>query len=314
METVRPAMTEEQAEALMGSLLGPESYDRVVNADCDLRKPDGSPLLVLRRNAVPLGECRSAYRAFRRVNFDGGNRGYASGTGLSDKVRPGEVGLASKTRLRRLKKDGTVSNTSNAVAGRMQQTSGIIGYFDRNARYPYCRLTAFNLDRPEAFAEALPFIRSVDGVFARELPGRYAAQKAVAERTSPDFVIHGTAFTTVTVNRNWRTAAHKDAGDPKEGFGVLSVLRAGVFTGGLYVLPRWRLAVELNTRDVLLTDVHEVHGNTEIAGEPGAYERVSAVLYYRENMKHCGTAEQELEFAKNRKPGDPVRRARPNGA
>ena len=308
-ETVRPVMSEEEADSLAGAMLDDSSYDRVVREDCSLAKPDGSPLLIFRRNAAPYDACRSAYPALRGAAAKSFNRGYASGRadegGHDGDGR--EIAVASPTRWKPIKLDGTVSNTNYAD----WVESGIIGYFDRNARFPYCRTTAFNLDHPEKFAEAVPFIRAADAVFARELPERYAAQRAVAGRTSPDFTIRDTAFTTVTVNRNWQTAVHKDAGDLKEGFGVMSVLQGGSYRGGLFVLPRWRVAVDMRTRDVLLADVHEWHGNTPIAGEPGTYERISCVFYYRARMVHCGTAEQELEFAKNRKPGEPVLRAEP---
>lgn len=54
-------------------------------------------------------------------------------------------------------------------------------------------------------------------LFARECPVRYEAQMAYGRATSPEWVITGTAFTTMTANRNFRTAAHKDAGDRRPG-------------------------------------------------------------------------------------------------
>ena len=55
-------------------------------------------------------------------------------------------------------------------------------------------------------------------VFRRELPDRYAVQMRAVRATPPEFVIRGTAFTTVTVNRNYRSAVHKDKGDLPDGF------------------------------------------------------------------------------------------------
>ena len=53
-----------------------------------------------------------------------------------------------------------------------------------------------------------------------------------------DFKIHDTVFTTVTVNKNFRTAAHYDAGDLKEGFGNLAVLQTGEYSGAYTVIPK----------------------------------------------------------------------------
>jgi hypothetical protein len=161
-------------------------------------------------------------------------------------------------------------------------------------------MTAFTRDNLGRWGEMLPLVRAADAVFRTACPGRYAAQMAAVRRTPPDFVIPGTAFTTVTVNRNLRTRCHKDSGDLAAGFGVISVLRAGEYAGGHLVFPKYRVAVDLRSRDVLLADVHECHGNTAIVGEPGTYERVSTVYYFRERMTECGSAEEEQERAVDR--------------
>ena len=128
----------------------------------------------------------------------------------------------------------------------------------------------------------------------------------MADKTSADFRINGTAFTTVTVNKNWRTRAHYDAGDYKQGFGVMTCMRAGRYRGGQLIFPGFRVAVDMRTGGVCLADVHELHGNAPIEGVEGKYERVSCILYYRAKMIECGTAAEELDRAKNRKPGDPL--------
>jgi hypothetical protein len=176
--------------------------------------------------------------------------------------------------------------------------SGLAGYYDRYTRTPYCRLTAFNIDHSTEFDRARPLVRAVDRAFAEAVPDRYAAQQAIIQRTSPDFYIRGTVFTTMTVNHNWRTAQHRDAGDYAPGFGVMSVLEAGHYEGGYLVFPQYRVAVDMRTGGVCLADVHEWHGNTEIVGTPGSYVRISLVFYYRANMVLCGSAAEELERAK----------------
>lgn len=85
--------------------------------------------------------------------------------------------------------------------------------------------------------------------------------------THPSWLIAGTAFTAVTVNRDFRTAVHKDRGDLRAGFGVLTALRAGTFSGCHLVFPAYRVAVDLRTRGVLLCNVHEWHGNSPLVAE-----------------------------------------------
>ena len=143
----------------------------------------------------------------------------------------------------------------------------------------------------------MPYIREVNNFFKDYLPKRYNIQKKMCEKTSQDFVIKDTAFSTVTVNKNFRTASHYDAGDLKEGFGNLGVLSLGEYEGSITVIPKYGIGLDLKDGDLALFDVHELHGNTELK-KKGWYERISVVCYYREKMIYCGNAEYELNRAK----------------
>jgi hypothetical protein len=91
--------------------------------------------------------------------------------------------------------------------------SGIAGWFDRYPRIPYGRATTYTRDNFEKFSMAYPFLQSLARGFKTLLPKRYANQKAATDTIDQKFVIEGTPFTTVTVNKTFRTAAHRDAGD-----------------------------------------------------------------------------------------------------
>jgi 2-oxoglutarate-Fe(II)-dependent dioxygenase family protein len=87
-------------------------------------------------------------------------------------------------------------------------------------------------------------------------------------------------LTTITVNKNFRTAIHTDRGDLKVGFSSLTGL--GKFSGGLLVIPRYRVAFNIRPSSVLMMDTHEFHGNTRITGDC-----ISCVLYCRERITRC---------------------------
>jgi len=186
-------------------------------------------------------------------------------------------------------------------------STSIIGYYDRYTRFPFCRQTAFNLNNPKGFLDIIPYIQAADRVFAKNVPDRYANQLSAVHKTKANWVIHRTAFTTMTVNKNWQTKVHIDAGDLKEGFGIMAALRAGHYDGCYLVFPAFRIAVDMQTAGLLMADVHELHGNTPLIGVKGFYERVSIILYYREKMQQCLRPEEELERAK-RYFGDPRKR------
>jgi hypothetical protein len=104
-----------------------------------------------------------------------------------------------------------------------------------------------------------------------------------------------TVFT--QVNKNFRTAGHYDNGDLKEGFGNLGVISQGKYDGGITVIPKYGVGLDLKDGDLAIFDVHELHGNTEIIRK-SFYERISVVCYYREKMIYCGDADYELNRAK----------------
>ena len=88
-------------------------------------------------------------------------------------------------------------------------------------------------------------------------------------------------FTTVTANRTAQFPAHRDKGNLPGTLAAMSVIHAGQYEGCYLVFPKYRVAVDLRSRDLLLADVHEYHGNTPFKGVDGQYEPVSTVMYYR---------------------------------
>jgi hypothetical protein len=173
--------------------------------------------------------------------------------------------------------------------------SGIAGWFDRYPRIPYGRATSYTQNSYDKFKLSFPFLQTLDRGFAELLPERHAAQRKAADKIDPSFLVPGTVFTTITVNKTFRTAAHRDAGDFTNGLSNLLVLsNNGNYTGGYLILPEVRIAVNVRPGDLLLVNNHEyIHGNTPIALEDDVAERVSLVCYLREKMLELGSREYE---------------------
>jgi hypothetical protein len=279
----RKAMVNEQVEALVGTHAKPEHIALRAERDVAVFKPDGGHLLTLRREAVSLNAVEQAYpflHGLRKQTTR--NRGDYGGLGREQPVR----------------KSGKRSNTTETPPIR----SAVVGSFDRYPRMPFCRQCALSAADPEAWGACLPLIQEVARIFENDAPARYQAQLSQARETHPAYVIPGTPFTTLTVNNTVAGAYHRDAGDYKPGFGVMLVLRRGSYSGAELVLPAFGVGVDLCDRDVILFDVHEVHGNTPISGEGEPtedHERISVVFYYRNNMIECLSPAEELERVKN---------------
>jgi hypothetical protein len=184
--------------------------------------------------------------------------------------------------------------------------SGIAGWYDRYPRIPYGRATSYTANQPEKFAMSFPFLQSLAKGFKDLLPWRYNNQMEAAKKLDQRFLVPGTPFTTITVNKTFRTAAHYDAGDLDSGLSNLLVLsNNGNYTGGYLIAPEYRVAVNVRPGDLLLINNHEVmHGNTPIVLGDEEAERVSLVVYFREKMLELGSKEYEdcrYEFVEDRK-------------
>lgn len=309
---LRPIMSVEASDMMAGALLQESDCSTLINYDADIYDAEsGKCIAKFRKNVIPANIQLAAFNSLSIAAKSSSNRGTAGGAEEGEATggyRMKKDGTLSKTwhstNALKVRKNGKVSKTSEATN---LVNSGIVGYFDRNARIPFCRLTAFNQQHLEKFKKAYPIIKLVDKTYSELMPEHYKKQRAIADQTSQDFVIKGTAFTTVTVNKNWQTAVHKDKGDFNEGFGNLVALRKGKYLGGHFVVVRWGVGFDLQNGDLLLVDVHQWHGNTPIIKDNKKVVRLSLVMYYREQMKDCGTIAQELDRAKNRKKGDPVK-------
>jgi len=173
--------------------------------------------------------------------------------------------------------------------------SGIAGWFDRYPRIPYGRATSYTQNYYDKFKISFPFLQALDNGFKELLPERWGNQRAAADKIDPAFLVPETVFTTITVNKTFRTAAHYDAGDFTDGLSNLLVLsNNGNYSGGYLVLPEVRIAINVRPGDLLLVNNHEcMHGNTPIVTHDDEVERISLVCYLREKMLELGSKEYE---------------------
>ena len=193
--------------------------------------------------------------------------------------------------------DTTYANTVN---------SGIAGWYDRYPRIPYGRATSYTAKYPEKFAMSFPFLQRLAEGFKDLLPWRFNNQMQAANKLDQRFLVPGTPFTTITVNKTFRTACHYDAGDLNEGLSNLLVLsNNGNYSGGYLVAPEYRIAVNVRPGDLLLINNHEVmHGNTPMVMHDDEAERISLVCYFREKMLELGSKEYEdcrYDFVESRR-------------
>ncbi|KAK7196016.1 j-binding protein [Novymonas esmeraldas] len=176
----------------------------------------------------------------------------------------------------------TTQNRRAATNNGLSPNSGIAGYYDylTNPTPRKCRETAFTRQHAEQFSKSESLLKQLDTLYGQFAPMHHHLQRVAIPSHHQLF---GTAFSTVTVNRNFRTAVHTDRGDFRGGLGVLCVID-GNFEGCHLGIKKLKKAFQLKVGDVLLFKTSLEHGNTEVTSDAATWERTSVVCYLRTGL------------------------------
>lgn len=278
-------------------------------------------LAKFRKNVFSKENVQIGWDAFRVLAMPGRNRGAAAGpidfkSPYWKKRKP----IKTDKWATRYIEDGKVSKmrVNNLVA------SGVIGFYEET---PFmkaaCRMTVYTRRYLHLFLHGLPFIQAIDAQFKLLNPNEHGRQLAAIQKKK-NYQIPGTAFSTVTVNLNFRTALHKDDGDFKAGFGNLSVIEWGKYHGGYTLFPRFGVAFDVRTGDYISMDVHEWHCNTPmyetasdktynmglpdirsrdpttgLIGSEERFQRLTFVCYFRDKLQACDEQETLEYYARS---------------
>ena len=321
---IKAAMTDEEIKTKEGQYFTEKDVDTIYDEDVDVYTIDAEGkkklLAKLRKQVIDPDIIKIGWEGFWIAAGPSRNRGAAAGPiNVKGKYWTKRKPVEIKGWAARYIQDGKVSKmrVMNNVF------SSVLGYFDATPfmKLP-CRLTSYTQRYWKYYRHGLPFIHAIDNCFKTLVPDRHALQKKAAEQ-KPLLHIAGTAFSSVTINRNFRTALHMDDGDFKQGYGNLSVIERGAYHGGYTLFPQYRIGFNVRTGDFLAMDVHQWHCNTEMietaedkkankglprihkddleTGTLGAekpFSRVSFVCYLREKLRNCKDNETRKFFKK----------------
>ena len=264
--------------------LSERHYSMLINEDSEVFTPKGELLGILLKRCVPTTMLEAAYPFLRLVHGGFTNRGTA-------------IGLPMSPRQRR---DGTIARTQEVNPKDLDRANvGLNDYFgfwegkaQRNNPFPHeTRFTRWLKEQhPEGEEPLVRMTQAVDRLFKQYAEAQWRAQMELARRI-PKYVFPGTSFTTMTINKTYtaacgvvkdvQTSPHADKGDFKGGLGVmLCQFRGADVTGFDLCVPRCRVAFHFGSTDLLLCNVHELHGNTNFEAA-GPFERLSCVFYLR---------------------------------
>jgi len=257
----------EMKQKIKNTFLIRDQIDTIYTEDVDVYdKESGRLLLMFRKGALSEANGKAFYDNIihfmrtRPTSARGNTTGNYWEPGMGAKVKSNIIGYFDK-----------LSNGQN----RMLKDHGI--KLETNARK-----TLFTIEYPEKYQRMLPYVQEIDQLFRQNLPHFHQKQWEKAEETC--YRIEGTAFSTVTVNLNYRTTVHRDKKDDPDGFGNLTVIERGQYRGGEICLPQWGVGVDVRQGDMLFMDVRQWHGNLPLEYLTKDAERLSTVCYFIPNL------------------------------
>jgi hypothetical protein len=185
----------------------------------------------------------------------------------------------------------TTGEKGNITKDSKRVNSVVIGYYDHLSMRQNSilkksgvkletgvRETRYTSQRPKRFQRLIPCIETIDRFYAQLVPEAY--EKQVRKANETEFRIAKTSFSTVSVNVNLQTTIHRDRRDDLEGFGNLSVIRKGEYTGGETCFPQYGVGVDVQHGDICYMDTHQWHCNYPIVLSTPDTVRMSLVCYF----------------------------------
>lgn len=269
-------ISDEDIKVLDGQFINDEKF-KIFKSNVDIYDVDGNILVKFRKNLLTPEETKTLYQL--------------QGVAKLGKTRPSASGIPPEGKYKYIisKSSGKPLQVLTTKA-----RSGVVGFYDSVSNFgrkhapnlsEKCRLTAYTSEHLSQYKDCVPIFQKIDKIFKSLVPDRYKAQMEGIAKIDPKYCIPKTVFTTVTVNKNFRTALHKDGGDYKEGFGNLVVASQGDYEGGYTLFPQYGFGIDCRDGDFLAMDVHQWHCNSE---KKGLGTRVSFVFYLRSKMiKTC---------------------------
>ena len=290
MEIITPKID----KAIIGDFY---NIDKIINEDCDLYDLDTKELIFsFKKNIIPNELYNIDAKIIKHSQSLSYNRGQAGGIVNSSGLRKGMETWNKKPDFPCDKngnplpsnhnkfvsyfkyEDGRISKRqrSNSVA------SQSIGGFDKSTTHP-CRLTHWTKTNLKAYHSIFPLCKDISDKYFSYTPDKWLRQYEKYQSSPQDFVIPDTNFSTLTINMDFRTAAHRDRGDCKDGLTAFTVKKCGEYRGGELCFPEYHVGLNVEQGDLLLFNPHTPHSNNPIVGQG----RMSMVMYLREKMDQC---------------------------
>jgi len=313
--------TDEEIKKKEGDHIDITPAYKIINTSADVYiKETGELLAKFRKNVISDKLTKLGWDAFHKTSAPSRNRGSASGpinltSNYWKKRKPVSIKKWAVKYIHKGKKSKMEINNN--------VYSSVLGYFESTPfRGIPCRMTSYTQKYHKYYMMGIPFIEEISRQFKKLVPSAYQTQKRFIDKHS-DYRVGNTAFSSITVNRNFRTGLHRDAGDFKKGFGNLTVVEYGKYHGGETLFPQFEIGFDLRQGDFIAMNVHEWHCNSKLyeteadkkfneklpvifkhdtktgtLGSKWKFSRISFVCYIREKIAGCNPKETKKYYKK----------------
>jgi len=292
-------------ECLKGEFYDEKHYDTIINTEVMGLKENGEILFILKKDNIKKENREKYLNIIKPVaKAKTKNRGTAAGVADVKKFPVDAVSLC-KANGDALINPRLVSvqykREDGSVCGRCQSNMvrcGCAGFFDAVAGLP-CRKVAFSQNNPLKHKELENMCNEIAKGHEEYEPASFNFQKEIAE-LSKDYLMGNSPYSTLTLNYDFRCAAHIDKGDLIGSRSTITILEElpNNYEGCYLGFPEYKIALDLRDGDTLIFDAHEYHCNTEMKVLTNKLPideltknhfggRISIVAYLREKMKKC---------------------------
>lgn len=260
-------------------------------------KPSPPPLQRHHYAATPPADARIIDRPSILV-ADGG----ATVVGLVDQLgQESALGVGGLLdRFAKMRWEGTVANANEFRLSGFNNAHRVIGY---TAPVPLrrrhgCSSCQFNSEEPSVAERTERIARRLWEIFEADAPAEAAAhRKLVDDQIHPDWHWGGAPWTSGIINRTAALPYHLDAGNLKDAWSAMLVLRRNT-AGGLLHLPEYGIWIACPSRAVVIFPGQSVwHGVTPIVPTAPRSYRYSMVLYAKAGCRECGPMKDEARRA-----------------
>ena len=248
---VKPIYTDEEIKNKEGHWFDEKDIHTIIKHDNVIKKKVNGKLKVIaifKKNFINDDLNKLAFECYHRAALPSRGRGAAAGIINTDSVYwkkriPVNIDKWSTSYI--------VDGKKSKMKVNNQVASNVIGYYEAT---PFLnlppRMTNYTRTHLDKVTRGLPYIEKLDNFYKSNLIDIYNIQKKRCLKRK-ELSIPNTVFSTITVNRNFRTALHRDAGNFEDGFAVMSVLERGKYSGGYTLFPQYGIGFDIRKVTVL---------------------------------------------------------------